>query len=51
MDGLPAPDGVVAAYVAKYASKGAEDIGGVPRRIRSAADLGGWHVTPHEPSG
>ena len=29
----------VAAYVAKYASKGTEDCGGIPRRIRSAADL------------
>jgi hypothetical protein len=37
----------VAAYVAKYASKGTEDIGGVRRRIRAASDLDAWHVTPH----
>jgi hypothetical protein len=40
-------DQKVAAYVAKYASKGTEDIGGVPRRIESAAELDDWHVTPH----
>ena len=40
-------DHIVAAYVAKYSSKGAEDIGGVPHRIQSPADLDTWHVTPH----
>jgi hypothetical protein len=29
----------VAAYIAKYASKATEDAGGIPQRIRSAADL------------
>jgi hypothetical protein len=40
-------DHKVAAYIGKYATKGTEDIGGIPRRIRSAADLDAWHVTPH----
>ncbi len=40
-------DQKVAAYVAKYASKGTEEIGGIPRRIESAAELDDWHVTPH----
>jgi hypothetical protein len=40
-------DHKVAAYVAKYASKGTEDIGGIPRRIQAASDLDAWHVTPH----
>jgi hypothetical protein len=34
----------VAAYVAKYSSKGTEDCGGIPRPIRSAADLDDWHA-------
>jgi hypothetical protein len=40
-------DAKVAAYIAKYAVKGTEQIGGIPVRIRSLADLDGWHVTPH----
>ncbi len=40
-------DRKVAAYIAKYASKGTEDIGGVPRRIRTAADLNDYRVTGH----
>jgi hypothetical protein len=40
-------DAKVAAYIAKYASKGTEDCGGIPRPIRSAADLDEYHVTPH----
>ncbi len=42
-------DSKVAAYVAKYSSKGTEDCGGIPRRIRSAADLDDYHVTPAPP--
>jgi hypothetical protein len=40
-------DHKVAAYVAKYVSKGTEDCGGIPRRNRSATDLDDHHVTPH----
>lgn len=40
-------DHKVAAYVAKYAVKGTEQIGGIPVRIRSISDLDDWHVTPH----
>lgn len=40
-------DAKVAAYIAKYASKATEDAGGIPVRIRSAADLEDWHVSPH----
>jgi hypothetical protein len=37
----------VAAYVAKYATKGTEAIGGIPVPIRSPADLDDWNVTGH----
>jgi hypothetical protein len=37
----------VAAYIAKYASKATEDVGGIPVRIRRATDLDDCHVTPH----
>lgn len=40
-------DHKVAAYIGKYATKGTENIGGLPRRIKSTADLDAWHVTPH----
>jgi Replication initiator protein, pSAM2 len=40
-------DHKVAAYVSKYAVKGTEQIGGIPVRIRSLADLDDWHVTGH----
>jgi hypothetical protein len=40
-------DQKVAAYVAKYASKATEDAGGIPVRIRAAADLEDWNVTGH----
>ena len=40
-------DHKVAAYVAKYSSKGTEDCGGAPRSIRTAADLDAWDITPH----
>ncbi|MGB6456570.1 MAG: replication initiator [Streptosporangiaceae bacterium] len=40
-------DHKVAAYVAKYAVKGTEQIGGIPVRIRNISDLDDWHVTPH----
>jgi hypothetical protein len=40
-------DAKVAAYIAKYASKATEDAGGIPVRIRSAADLEDWDVSPH----
>jgi hypothetical protein len=38
---------MVAAYIAKYATKGTEAIGGIPVPIRSLADLDDWDVTPH----
>lgn len=37
----------VAAYVAKYATKGTEAIGGIPVPIRCLADLDDWDVTAH----
>jgi hypothetical protein len=40
-------DRKVAAYVAKYASKGTEEVGGIPRPIKKASDLDDYHVTPH----
>jgi len=38
---------MVAAYIAKYATKGTEAIGGIPVPIRCLADLDDWDVTPH----
>jgi len=40
-------DRKVAAYVAKYAVKGTEQIGGIPVRIKAISDLDDWHVTGH----
>jgi hypothetical protein len=40
-------DHKVAAYVAKYAVKGTEQIGGIPVRIKAISDLDDWHVTGH----
>ena len=40
-------DQKVAAYVAKYAVKGTEQIGGIPVRMRAISDLDDWHVTGH----
>lgn len=38
---------MVAAYIAKYSSKGTEAIGGIPVPVRRLADLDDWHVTGH----
>jgi hypothetical protein len=40
-------DGVVAGYVAKYATKAAEDAGGLDRRIRSAHEIDRLPLTDH----
>lgn len=45
LDGMS--DGRVAAYVAKYATKGAESAGTVDRPIRSAAEIEHLKVTEH----
>lgn len=46
-DGGRLTDDAVAAYVAKYTSKGAETAGAVDRRITSLAEIRALHVNPH----